>query len=110
MSISGNYSSLLIFIDKLLFLISIYLKSQVKYCSPLLFNIKFKFNFLYFLNGLLGGTFEPCAQIVMQSIGRLGVEENKRYSESIANELESKLGIPKNRAYIFYHDVIYDDT
>ena len=45
----------------------------------------------------------------MQSIGRLGVEENKRYSESIANELESKLGIPKNRAYIFYHDVICDD-
>jgi hypothetical protein len=43
----------------------------------------------------------------MQSIGRLGLEENKRYSEAIANELELKLGIPKNRAYIFYHDVIY---
>ncbi len=54
-----------------------------------------------------GGTFEPCAQVLLQSIGRLGVEENKKYSLEIANFLQDKFGIPSNRSYIFFHDVIF---
>ena len=52
-----------------------------------------------------GGSFEPCAQVLVQSVGRLGVEENKAYSKAIFADLESKLGIAPNRAYIFFHDV-----
>ena len=52
-----------------------------------------------------GGTFQPCAQVLLQSIGRLGVEENKVYSAAIASELEKWLGIQPNRSYIFFHDV-----
>jgi len=52
-----------------------------------------------------GGTFEPCAQVVLQSIGKLGHEENKRYSQLLSKELESRLSIPADRAYIFFHDV-----
>lgn len=51
-----------------------------------------------------GGTFEPCAHVSLISIGRLGVEENKKHSKVIMNELE-KLGIPSNRVYIFFQDV-----
>ena len=54
---------------------------------------------------LKGGSFEPCAQIVLTSIGKLGVEENKQYSAQIAALLESSLGVPKNRAYIFFQEV-----
>ena len=57
-----------------------------------------------------GGSFEPCAQVLMQSIGRLGPEENKKYSAILSQELEIKLGIPANRAYIFFHDVIFHLT
>ena len=54
-----------------------------------------------------GGTFEPCAQVVLQSIGKLGHEENKRYSQLLSKELESRLSIPADRAYIFFHDVMH---
>lgn len=47
----------------------------------------------------------PCAQVLMQSIGKLGVEENKVYSNKLCTALEDKLGIPPNRLYIFFHDV-----
>ncbi|CAF0742811.1 unnamed protein product [Brachionus calyciflorus] len=50
-----------------------------------------------------GGTFEPCAYVTLMSIGRLGVEENKKHSKVIMNELE-KLGIPPNRVYIYFQD------
>ncbi|RNA14851.1 macrophage migration inhibitory factor [Brachionus plicatilis] len=50
-----------------------------------------------------GGTFEPCAMVTLMSIGRLGVEENKKHSKAIMCELE-KLGIPPNRIYIFFQD------
>jgi hypothetical protein len=37
------------------------------------------------------------------SIGRLGVEQNKKHSAAIGQELEN-LGIPVNRAYISFED------
>ena len=52
-----------------------------------------------------GGSFDPCALIELQSIGRLGLEENKKYSQILSKELEIKLNIPPNRAYILFHDV-----
>ncbi len=55
-------------------------------------------------NMSFGGSFEPCAQVLLQSIGRLGVEENKTYSRVIADELQ-KLGVAPDRQYIYFHDV-----
>ena len=52
-----------------------------------------------------GNGTDPCAQVLLQSIGRLGIEENKSLSKLIAHELETKLGIAPNRQYIFFHDV-----
>ena len=47
----------------------------------------------------------PCAQVLLQSIGKLGVEENKVYSQKLCTAIEAKLGIASNRLYIFFHDV-----
>jgi phenylpyruvate tautomerase len=38
------------------------------------------------------------------SIGKLGVEENKRYSKEIATVLENRLNIPPTRFYINFTD------
>jgi hypothetical protein len=35
-----------------------------------------------------------------------GIEENKQYSAKISSLLESSLGVPKDRAYIFFQEVI----
>lgn len=50
-----------------------------------------------------GGTNEPCAYVILMSIGRLGLEENKMHSKAIMTELE-KIGIPANRVYIYFQD------
>ena len=52
-----------------------------------------------------GGTNEPCAYITLMSIGRLGVEENKKHTQVIMAELE-KLYIPPSRVYIYFQDVL----
>ncbi|CAF0742843.1 unnamed protein product [Brachionus calyciflorus] len=49
------------------------------------------------------GTSEPCAYVILMSIGQLGVEENKKHSKAIMDELE-KIGIPPNRMYIVFND------
>ena len=46
-----------------------------------------------------GGTNEPCAYVTLMSIGRLGIEENKKHSNAIMNELEKLLEIPPSRVY-----------
>jgi phenylpyruvate tautomerase len=48
-------------------------------------------------------TNEPCALISLMSIGRLGVEENKKHSKIIMDEL-NKLGIKSTRMYINFVD------
>lgn len=46
---------------------------------------------------VFGGTNEPCAYVTLMSIGRLGIEENKKHSNAIMNELERSLGISPAR-------------
>lgn len=48
-------------------------------------------------NMVFGGTNEPCAYVTLMSIGRLGIEENKKHSNAIMNELEKLLAIPPSR-------------
>lgn len=48
-------------------------------------------------------TNEPCANVSVLSIGKLGVEENKRHSNAIMTEL-NKIGIPSTRMYIHFID------
>jgi phenylpyruvate tautomerase len=56
-------------------------------------------------NMTFGGTNEPCAYVTLMSIGRLGIEENKKHSNAIMNELEKLLEIPPSRVcfIIFIH-------
>jgi phenylpyruvate tautomerase len=49
------------------------------------------------------GTNEPCAVVNLMSIGRLGVEENKKHSNAVMSEL-NQLGIPSTRMYISFVD------
>lgn len=51
----------------------------------------------------MGGSNEPCANVTVKSIGRLGVEENIKYSAAIAGELE-KIGIEPKNAFIFFQE------
>ena len=50
-----------------------------------------------------GGTNEPAAMITCFSIGKLGVEENKKHSKAIMSEL-NKLGVVSTRMYISFID------
>jgi phenylpyruvate tautomerase len=49
------------------------------------------------------GTNEPCALTSLLSIGKLGVEENKKISKVIMDEL-NVIGIPPTRMYIHFID------
>ncbi|GAB6028733.1 hypothetical protein CHUAL_004553 [Chamberlinius hualienensis] len=51
-----------------------------------------------------GATGEPAGLAKLLSIGRLGVEENKRYSAIIGEHVEKNLGISKSKLYIDYLD------
>ena len=56
-----------------------------------------------------GGTNEPCASVRCLSIGRLGIEENKKHSKAIMNEL-NKLGIESTRIYVDFVDAKPEDV
>lgn len=58
---------------------------------------------------MMKGTSEPCALITVLSIGRLGIEENKKHSKAIMTEL-NKLGIPGDRMYISFVDPKPEDV
>lgn len=51
----------------------------------------------------MGGGDEPCASVILMSIGRLGVEENRKHSEAIAAELK-KIGIASDKAFIYFQE------
>ncbi|XP_067015105.1 macrophage migration inhibitory factor homolog [Anabrus simplex] len=51
-----------------------------------------------------GGTTEPCGTATLMSIGKLGVEENKKHAVVLYDHVEKYLGIPKNRLYITFID------
>ena len=48
-----------------------------------------------------GGSNEPCAYVCLMSIGKLGVEENKKHSDAIMTVLEKSLGISPTRVGLF---------
>ena len=48
-----------------------------------------------------GGSNEPCAYVTLMSIGKLGLDENKKHSNAIMTALEKHLGISPARVCIF---------
>lgn len=52
-----------------------------------------------------GGEEGPCAIAVLMSIGKLGVEENKKYSKILSDHVNKNLGISPDRMYIGFQDV-----
>nr|ABM55630.1 macrophage migration inhibitory factor-like protein [Maconellicoccus hirsutus] len=51
-----------------------------------------------------GGTEEPCGYATLMSIGKLGIEENKKHAAAIYEHLLKHLGIPGDRMYINFVD------
>ena len=49
-----------------------------------------------------GGSNEPCAYVCLMSIGKLGLEENKKLSDILMTALEKNLGISPARVILFY--------
>ncbi|KAL0266974.1 UNVERIFIED_CONTAM: hypothetical protein PYX00_009370 [Menopon gallinae] len=52
-----------------------------------------------------GGTDGPCGVAKLLSIGKLGIQENKKYAASLYEHVEKSLGIPKDKLYIEFVDV-----
>lgn len=44
-----------------------------------------------------GGSTDPCGTATLMSIGKLGVEENKKHAAVLYDHIEKNLGIPRNR-------------
>ena len=44
-----------------------------------------------------GGSVEPCGTASLMSIGKLGVEENKKHAAVLHEPFEKNLGIPRDR-------------
>jgi len=51
-----------------------------------------------------GGEEGPCAMAELMSIGRLGIEENKKYSKILSEHVEKHLGVASNRMYIEFQE------
>ncbi|XP_021933369.1 macrophage migration inhibitory factor homolog isoform X3 [Zootermopsis nevadensis] len=51
-----------------------------------------------------GGSTDPCGTATLMSIGKLGVEENKKHAAVLYDHIEKNLGIPRNRLYITFID------
>jgi phenylpyruvate tautomerase len=49
-----------------------------------------------------GGSTEPCGTAALMSIGKLGVEENKKHAALLYDHIEKNLGIPRNRWRSFW--------
>jgi phenylpyruvate tautomerase len=44
-----------------------------------------------------GGSTDPCGTAMLMSIGKLGIEENKKHAALLYDHIEKNLGIPRNR-------------
>ncbi|XP_077996060.1 macrophage migration inhibitory factor-like [Glandiceps talaboti] len=51
------------------------------------------------------GTCDPCAFMVLSSIGRLGRDKNKECSERIMRYITDALGIPGDRMYLQFRNM-----
>ncbi|XP_063876099.1 macrophage migration inhibitory factor homolog [Scylla paramamosain] len=52
-----------------------------------------------------GGTSEPCAVVRLSSIGRLGVELNKKHAAKIFAFMDKHLGISNDRMFMAFQDL-----
>jgi len=52
-----------------------------------------------------GCSYQPCAIVTLSSVGRLGPEQNKIFSEVIMQVLEEHVGIIPYLTYIIFQDV-----
>lgn len=51
-----------------------------------------------------GGTTEPVCYIEIKSVGTMGGAKTKAMSQDFCTQVESGLGVPKNRTYIEFAD------
>ncbi|MEG3436235.1 phenylpyruvate tautomerase MIF-related protein [Pannus brasiliensis CCIBt3594] len=51
-----------------------------------------------------GGTFDPVCYIEVKNIGRMTPEQTQIMSNDFCQEIQSRLGVPKNRVYIEFAD------
>lgn len=51
------------------------------------------------------GTFEPVCYIEIKSIGNMNPSQTQTMSQDFCQQIEDKLGVPKNRIYIEFADV-----
>ncbi|ACK71571.1 macrophage migration inhibitory factor family protein [Gloeothece citriformis PCC 7424] len=56
------------------------------------------------VNMTFAGTFEPVCYVEIKSIGKMKPEQTKAMSQDFCQEIEGKLGVPKNRTYIEFAD------
>ena len=54
---------------------------------------------------MFGGVEGPCAMASLTSIGKLGLNENKKHSKALAEHVQKHLGVPPNKMYIEFKDV-----
>lgn len=53
---------------------------------------------------IFGGSDKPCGYATINSIGALGVAENKKHAAAIYDHVHKKLGIEKDRFYISFNN------
>ena len=56
-----------------------------------------------------GGTHEPTGLAILQSIGCISREENKRWSKILFPYIEQSLGIPLDRLFLIFVDLNRDN-
>lgn len=52
------------------------------------------------------GTFDPVCYVEIKSVGKMKPEQTKTMSQDFCQEIEAKLGVPKNRIYIEFADAV----
>lgn len=84
--------------------ISRLLYALFQFALNVIFILQFAFLFQYCVAGVIadqtmlwGGTTDPCGTATLMSIGKLGVEENKKHAALLYDHIEKNLGIPRTR-------------
>merc|ERR1719150_3073774 len=52
----------------------------------------------------------PTAQATLTSIGKLGIEENKKHSSALFSVIKKHLGVEPDKCYIIFNDVKSSDV
>ena len=53
----------------------------------------------------MAGTCDPCANVMLNSIGGIGSEKNNDFAKTFHALLEVDMGVPPNRCYIQFNDL-----